>query len=453
MKIHKFKYILLIAALLTLTANSVRAESDIAHQKRQLQQIEKKWKNDKGSSANLQLETLEDYLSTGLARNPSLKASFYEWKSAVQKISKEFSLPDPQISYTDYSKESDKEKEYTVSQAIPWPEKLWFKRSMAVFGSDETHLKYLAKRLEVTRQIAEAYYEYAYLSKAVLITQENMKLLMNFESVAQSKYASGLTKNQDLLKIQVELGKLENELLSMEDMRRPLMARLIALLNLSSEVQLLWPSDDLENIDMSADYDDVAQLIIKMQSNNPELMSFKRNVKSGEQELKLAKRTYVPDFMVSVAQEKMRPTTMNTQDDPWMIMFSATVPLWFGRNNAEIQEARASLQAAEADRENKSNELESMLAMAHYKLRDALRQSRLYKDALIPKASQTLNAMKSAYESGGMDFLSLIDAQRMLLNFQLAYYRHNANFNQRIFEVQALVGEISSHDISKGEEQ
>ena len=386
---------------------------------------------------------LADYLRIGLERNPELKVLFHEWKASTYKISKEFSLPDPQFSYTDYSEESDKQEAYSFSQMIPWPEKLWIKKNRAAIGSDEAHFRFLARRLEIIRQITEAYYEYAYLSKAVLITGENMKLLKNFEGVAQAKYASGLTKNQDLLKIQVELGILENELTSMEDMRYPLMARLIALLSLSEETRLPWPSDSLEDAAMSADYEDVGLLIKKIQNHNPELAASEKNVNGEKQELRLAKRSYIPDFMVTLTQEKMRPTTMGNQEDPWMIMFSVNVPLWFGRINAEVQEARASLLAAEAGQENKSNELESMLSMTHYKLRDALRQSRLYKDALIPKAVQALNATKSAYEAGSMDFLSLIDAQRVLLDFQMAYYRHNANFYQMLTEIQALIGDTT----------
>jgi outer membrane protein TolC len=86
------------------------------------------------------------------------------------------------------------------------------------------------------------------------------------------------------------------------------------------------------------------------------------------------------------------------------------------------------------------------LALVHYKLRDSLRQSGLYKDALLPKATQVLNATQSAYEGGKADFLSLIDAQRVLLNFQLAYYRHNADFHQRLSELQSLLGEVKEFE-------
>lgn len=437
-----------IAGVLTLTlglgqASLILAESEISRGEVQIGIQEASIKEEAEGATDQITETsnLNDYLRIGLERNPELRMFFQQWRASIYHISSEFSLPDPQISYTDYSQESDKKEAYSVSQIIPWPEKLWIKKKKAVLGSHEIHSRWQAKRLEMISRITAAYYEYAYLSRAVLITRENMKLLKNFESVAQAKYASGLTKNQELLKIQVELGKLENELTSMEDLRSPLTARLNALLNLPEKNRLPWPPDSLEGAAMTGADENVSRLIRQIRSRNPELAAFAKNVESEQQEVKLAKRSYFPDFMVSVTQEKMRPTTMNGRKDPWMVMVSVNVPLWFGRVNAEIKESRASLEAAEAELENKKNELGSRLSLTHYKLRDALRQSRLYKDALIPKAVQTLNATKSAYEAGGMDFLSLIDAQRVLLDFQMAYYRHNADFYQMLAEIRALIGE------------
>ncbi len=459
MKIQTFKYILSIAASLALTANSAGAQSDIAYRKQQLRQIENEWKHDKDSVANVQLTSLEEYISAGLARSPSLKASFYEWKSAVQKISKEFSLPDPQFSYTDYIEEVEtrvgpQERAYSVRQMFPFPDKLWIRRSKAFKNSEVAYYNFEKSRLELINQIADAYYEFAYLSKAELITKENMKLLQNFESVAQSKYSSGLAKNQDLLKVQVELGKLENELKSLEDLRNPLNTRLTTLLNFPEDTQLPWPKELLEDLMLDGGLNEIDGLIENLRNQNPQLLAMTEKIASAKEQVRLAKREYVPDFAVGVTQvdtgEALNPSLMDSGKDPLTVMVTVNVPIWFNRINAGIEDAMASLESSEQMREGKENELLSRLAMVHYKLRDSRRQSVLYKDALIPKAVQTLNATKSAYESGGMDFLSLIDAQRMLLNFQLAYYRHNANFNQRFYEVRSLIGEIEDGTISKG---
>lgn len=449
------------AATLLLTVSAVAAETGPRQRNRELTRIEDELSDGGSVFANpSDLTELEDYLAAGLRQNPALKASFYEWKAALRNVAGQFSLPDPQFSYTDYIEEVEtrvgpQERAFSVRQMFPFGDKLWIRKSKAFRASEEVYHKFHKARLELINNIADAYYEFAFLSKSVLITSENLKLLQSFENVAQSKYSSGLTKNQDLLKVQVELGKLENDLKSLEDLRLPVTHRLVALLNLPPETRLVWPEEKLEALPSDERYADMNRLMEELKTKNPQLMAMKESVARNEDSVKLAKREYVPDVTVGVTQIETGPAVMpNLADsgkDPLTVMVSVNVPIWFHRINAEIQQAEASLEAAEYRREGTEDELLSALAMVHYKLRDARRQSALYQEALIPKAVQTLNATKSAYESGGMDFLSLIDAQRMLLNFQLAYYRHNANFYQRLYQIQALLGEVTSLDIDKGD--
>ncbi|MBU2436911.1 MAG: TolC family protein, partial [Candidatus Omnitrophica bacterium] len=242
----------------------------------------------------------------------------------------------------------------------------------------------------------------------------------------------------------VDLGKLENDLYSLEDLRTALVARLNALLNLPQGNLLPWPNESLEEITLDDKHADVNILFDSLNKDNPQLLALSQNIKKNEDGLKLAKREFFPDFTLGLTQidtaDALNPSSPDSGKDPLMVMFSVNVPIWIWRLNAGVAEARASLQAAKESRLNKENELSSKLALLHYKLRDSLRQSQLYKNALLPKAEQTLNATKAGYEAGGVDFLSLIDAQRVLLNFQLAYYRHNANFYQRLRELKTILG-------------
>jgi len=403
-------------------------------------------------TSDMQAKTLEEYLQKGLHRNPGLKAVFYKWKAAFQEVSKAFSLSDPEFTFTEYIDEVEtrvgpQKQAYMLKQKFPLSDKLWIRKNKAFRVSEAAYYDFEKKRLDLIYKISESYYEYAYLNKAILLTEENMRLLGNFESVAQAKYASGLQKNQDLLKAQVELGRLENDLQSLNDFRNPLVSRLNALLNHPADYALPWPDESLEDLTLEEEYADAVALIDSLKENNPELLALSEEVKKSEEDLKLSQREYFPDLTVGFTHidtdSALSPSTVDSGKDPQLLSFSVNVPIWFDRLAAGVREARARLKVAEEKRANAENELVSQLAFVHYKLRDSLRQSRLYKDALISKAGQTLNATQSGYEAGNVDFLSLIDAQRVLLNFQLAFYRHNANFYQRLSELKSLLGEIN----------
>jgi len=453
---NRLKTGLLLLILTVTQANFSHADVALSERKKEL--LRKKnivHENEKNVIADIgEHATLDDYVKTGLRNNLELRAAFYRWKSSFQMISKEFSLPDPQFTFTEYiesveTRVGPQERVYTIKQKFPLPDKLWIRKNKAFRASEEAYHNFEKTRMDLIYKITDAYYEYLYLSKAVLLMEENIKLLKNFESVAQAKYKSALAQNQDLLKVQVELGRLENDLLSLRDLRRPLVARLNALLNLPNTTSLPWPKEPLEDTVMQDRYNEIDTLYEIVKEKNPEIRALSQRVEESKEALKLAKREYFPDLTVGFTQidtgDALNSSLAGSGKDAQMVMFSVNVPIWINRLNAGVREAKASVKASENSLANKKNELLSRLSLVHYKLRDSLRQSSLYKDALLPKATQTLSATQSGYEGGKVDFLSLIDAQRVLFNFQLAYYRHNANFHQRLSELQSLLGEIERY--------
>ncbi|MCB9719698.1 MAG: TolC family protein [Candidatus Omnitrophica bacterium] len=450
---NNLRYLLIILVLVLLNVDYVQADSSVGRREKQIERHENELEksNDEIDGLITENSRLGDYIKVGLSRNPDLKAAFYEWKSSLRKVPQAFSLPDPQLSYADYiesveTRVGPQNQSISVKQKIPLPDKLWIKKNKAFRASEAAYYRFENKRLQLMYEISDAYYEFAYLSKAILVSKENLKLLGNFESVAQAKYSSGIARNQDLLKVQVELGKLENDLYSLEDLKSALVARLNALLNLPKGYSLPWPNELFEYMDMEDGYADMQQLIETMNKNNPQLKAFSEVVKKEKESLKLAKRAYFPDLTIGLTHintgDALNASMIDSGKDAQMITFSFNVPIWFNRLNAGVDEAKSSLEAAENNLSNFENQLYSKLVFTHYKVRDALRQSRLYEEALIPKAVQTLNSTQSGYEAGNVDFLSLIDAQRMLLDFQLAYYRYHANYHQRLMELKTLLGEV-----------
>ena len=444
----------LMIGLLNLPAPLIAAEFPMSDRQQQIVAIERAVRDGGERTAIKEGDRLDDYVKVGLKNNPGVRAAFYQWKAAFQKVSLAFSLPDPQFSYTEYIEEVEtrvgpQERAFSFSQKFPFPDKLWIRQSQAFKASEVAYRRFEKSRLDLVYKVSDAYYEYAYLSKAIMLTQENIQLLKNFENVAQVQYKSGQSSSQDLLKAQVELGKLENELYSLEDLRAPLMARLNALLNLPQDNILPWPRESLEDAALDVRYQDAASFSARLRKDNPELLALSETVEKEKDAVKLAKRDFVPDVTLGVTYIEtgpaLNPGLADSGKDPLLFMVSVNVPLWFKRINAEVQDAQASLRASAEMLDSRENDLTAQIALVHYKLRDALRQARLYKDALLPKAVQALNATQTEYEGGKADFLSLIDAQRVLLDFQLSYYRYNANFYQRLAELQSLLGEAQKY--------
>ena len=103
--------------------------------------------------------------------------------------------------------------------------------------------QYEAKKLAVYYDVKTAFYEYSYLGKAVEITKENLELVKHFEQVARTKYAASTATHPDVIRAQIELAELENELVSLEKQRPAAAAKLNSVLNRPAGSDLPWPKE------------------------------------------------------------------------------------------------------------------------------------------------------------------------------------------------------------------
>jgi outer membrane protein TolC len=126
--------------------------------------------------------------------------------------------------------------------------------------------------------------------------------------------------------------------------------------------------------------------------------------------------------------------------DPVVAMISLNLPLWREKYDAGVREAQARYYAARQDRTEKTNSLSSELKLASYRFRDAKRKIDLYGDALLPKARESLKVTESDFRTATGNFTDLIDAQRILLEFALAYERSLADCAQSLAKLEMLVG-------------
>ena len=91
-------------------------------------------------------------------------------------------------------------------------------------------------------------------------------------------------------------------------------------------------------------------------------------------------------------------------------------------------------------RTDRANRLLADVQSALYEQRDAERRLSLYTNTLAPKAQESFAVTEAAFSAGTADFLDLIDAQRVLLEFRLAAERARADLAQAVAELDRLLG-------------
>jgi outer membrane protein TolC len=266
--------------------------------------------------------------------------------------------------------------------------------------------------------------------------------------VAEAKFKSGAALAA-VTKAQVELGQLENRLRALEDMRRPMAARLNTALNRPERAPLPWPTE-LHSQPVELDDHDLA---IWLSETNPELKGLEIAITREKRAIERAKKAYYPDLTFGLGYiatgEALIPNTPDSGKDPLLATVSVNVPIWRGKYRAGVREATAARQAAEHARQNRENELSSELQRSIYEFRDAERKILLYRDTLLPQGRSALNVAEQSYKAGQGTFLDLIDAQRVLLEFQLEYERALSRREQRLARLEMLVGRSLPREVNE----
>jgi outer membrane protein, heavy metal efflux system len=371
---------------------------------------------------------LSDHLSYAALNNPQLEAAFNRWKAALEKIPQVRSLPDPRFSYAYYienveTKVGPQRHKIDLSQTFPWFGKIELLGEIALHDANVRRQNYETLKQILFYKVKNAYYEYYHLSRTLAITDENMKLMSYFENIARTKYSAGAATYADVIKAQVELGKLEERIMSLTDLREPLSAQLSAALGMPPGEILPLPAElPKEDITLSDD-----EIISRARKHNPELIAQKHKISGSSTSIDLARKQFYPDITFGISYigtgDADMPGTAESGKDPFISMVTVNLPVWRNRYRAAVREAELRHTASVKDRDNSTNSLIAEVKTVLYNFRDSGRKVTLYRDTLIPKAKQSLNVTQRAFETGRKDFLDLIDAQRTLLELELAYER------------------------------
>ena len=296
-----------------------------------------------------------------------------------------------------------------------------------------------AKKLAVERDIKVEYFEYAYLGKATLLTAENLKLLKRVEPVVQEKVRAGGGLNQ-LLRLQVEIGRLEDKLNSLQQQRPIISVRLNALINRDHKLILPWP--ELSKADFHPLIETSYTENIK--EKNPELQSIKERIHAQESRMRVADLQRFPDMTVGFnyinTDTALSPATLGSGEDPWAVTFSFNIPLWWAKNRAAQNEALNEKRFLESAIIQKQNQVVADFTAFFQRSIESKNRAEIFSESLLPTARQAIAVTETAYQSGQASILDYIDSQRTLLELETTYWRAVSDYHQNLARMEAIYG-------------
>lgn len=389
--------------------------------------------------------TLDDYLAYAALNNPGLKAEFHRWKAALEKIPRVKAMPDPRFNYTYFvqsieTRVGPQRQRLGLSQTFPWFGKFKLQGDVAMQAANARQQRYEAAKRQLFYRVKTAYYDLYFLGQNLTITEKNLELMTYLEEVARTKFQANMVPHATLIKAQIELGKLEDRLLSLQDLAEPVKARLNAALNRPAQAELPLPT----TVDLPDSIPAEETLLDSLASVNPELRALAFSAASEQTAIDLAKKQGLPDLTFGLefmeTGTALNPDLADSGKDPIGLMVSMNIPLWRGKYNAAQREAEQRFLATQHDHVEAKNKLETDLKIALYEYRDAERKIELYRNSLLPRAEQSLNVTQQAFVTGTVDFLDLIDAQRTLLEFELTTQQAITAKAKTLAKIEMVVG-------------
>ncbi|MDD5258923.1 MAG: TolC family protein [bacterium] len=391
-------------------------------------------------AADQQVLSLSEVIATALKDNPQLKAAQQKLKASQSRVKSAYGLPDPWVGLeyqnvpkgTAHFQDADM-KMYTISQEIPWPGKLSLKAKVNLSQSGLIESEYKAKERDIISQVKQSYYELYLAYKLIDINKENSALTEQIVKVAERKYMVNKASLAEVLKIQVEVAKLNNQLITLENQRQVAQAKLNTLLNRDVSTEIGIPEYQEEK---PFPYS-LEGLYSLTKINRPELLGATLAIRQSSLNLSLTKREYLPDFMLTYKQR------FDTGDmaNGWDGMFNVTVPLWFWqKQNSMVNEMQAEKEMALADYKAMENMALLEVKQMYLKLDAAQRQIDLTKNSILPQTEQVLKISRTGYESDKVEFLDLLDSQRMYLEAEQDYYMSLVDYQMTKAELEQIVG-------------
>lgn len=386
--------------------------------------------------------TLKDLEQEALKNNPEIGMAGKRAESAEEKKSLAAAMPDPMIGYeirnvgalgtSTVGKEEMSMQGVVFTQEIPFPGKLSTKGDAARKQAEREQDNSRETRLRVLSSLRSAYYDYYLAYRSSEILEQNKEVMKNFQSISETRYATGQGIQQDVLRAQLEVSMLLEKLAMQEQKKEAQRAMIDTLLGRDPRAPLGRPGDRLVTT-FGTGLDELTSMAV---ANSPSLSAKHRMVEQSEHELSLSRREYLPDMVVSGGW-----FTRGELKDYYEASVMFRVPLYFWNKSTGVKAASADLGSVRYEYESAKLMTISRIKDLYTMAKTSERLLNLYESGIIPQAQLALQSATSNYRVGKVDFLSLLESESLLLKYQLQYEEELVNLNKTISMISEVTGE------------
>lgn len=481
---NKFKYILMLVALISSVLASAQEADSLRH-----------------------------YLRVAAENNPAVKADFLAYKASLQKMPQAGAYEDPTLEVGFFFEPMDiiggkQVADFTLMQMFPWFGTKKAAKTEAMHMAQAAFEQFRETRDAKFLEVYTQWYLLGSLNQKLENNEENRKLLIQLRDLAKIKFSSptstptasytvpastsssstasplssmggsmsgmsgmgggssssasstasdamasmsssggmsgmggsSSTGMSEVLRIELEIVELESNIETLLSEIKTEKAKFNALLNRPHESELALPQS-LEQIPYIFD----ASTMDQIKANNPMLEMIQEEGQAYRAMGEMNKKMRYPMFGIGVQYMLNKKTndpmfgmgSMNGKD-MIMPMVSVSIPIYRNKYKAQQKESKLWWESSQEKYANTVNTLETDLAKTKHQLDDAARKISLFKKQ-TEIAEVTYNLAVREFAAGKNDLTNIIQVQRQLLDYKLKQTESIASYNTMVATIQKLI--------------
>lgn len=367
-----------------------------------------------------------------LARNPSLAQMTAAWQAASARYPQVRSWDDPMLSgmiapssFGSNAVEAGYRVE--LAQKIPFSGKLRLRGQGALAEASAAGNDVEDMRLQLVESARLAFYDYFLADRAIAVNKEGLELLKQFRENADVRYRNGQVPQQDILQADVEIGRQQERGVTLDRMRKVAVARINTLRSSPPDEPLAAAPEQLR---LNAGLPPVEHLRTSALTHRPDLKAMEDRIASEQAGLAVTFKDFYPDVEVAAAYDTIMGNGP-ARDLAAQVGVRMNLPIRTDRRNGAVTEALAKIAQKQAELTSRVNQVQFQIQEVYEQLLESERILALYDKTILPAARENVKAAQTAYVTGKTPFLSLIEAQRNLVNLRERNYEATADYFRR----------------------
>jgi cobalt-zinc-cadmium efflux system outer membrane protein len=387
------------------------------------------------------LLVLADVVSEALAHNPDVLTAERRYQGSRQKPAQERALPDPMVSFgwnsvkyplpgAGVGREPMANIGVMMSQEFPYPGKLRLRGLIAAKEADAEAQNYRATALNIVARLKQAFYSLAHSYEITEVLSRNRDALRSLLKVTEDRYAVGRAAQPDVFRAQTQLTLIEARLAQTASEIRKTSAEINSLLGRQIDSPLAQPEPPHQALlDFPRD-----ELLAKAKDAAPSLIREQKMIERGDSAMHLARKGSSPDVTLNAGFY-----TMGTMGELYELRADVRWPRK-ARVNSEIAQRSEELAVARHSYESAARSLEYKIEENYEAARTAQRLADLYQKTALPQARLTSESSLLTYESGTMDFLSVLTNYIAAFEYELNYHEQLHEFHMAVVRLEEITG-------------